>query len=99
MRVALSCLQRLAVLGLLVLLLPSLALAHAQLETTNPERNALLPDPPDAVVLGFNEPANPVALRWISPDGTSTPAHARPNGLTIVIDPPPQSGEGSYLLS
>ena len=95
----LRSLLRIALCWIFLLLVPVAALAHAQLEETIPERNSILPDPPDSVVLRFNEPANPVALRWIAPDGSSIDTLGRSEGLDVIVDPPPPSGEGSYLLS
>ena len=92
-------LLRVALSWLVLLAFPVAALAHAQLESTTPEGKSVLPDPPEAVVLHFNEPANPAALRWISPDGTSIDTLGRSEGLDVIVDPPPPSGEGSYLLS
>ena len=99
MMVLVRYLLRAALSWLILLVLPAFALAHAQLESTSPERNSVLPDPPEAVILEFNEPANAAALRWISPDGTSIDTIGRSEGLNVIVDPPPPSGEGSYLLS
>lgn len=82
-----------------LLLAPGLALAHAQFETSEPAANSILPAPPDAVTLTLNEPAAPVRMRWIAPDGTASPAEATADGLNVRVDPPPDAGEGTYVLS
>lgn len=83
----------------LTLLLPAAAAAHAQFEGSDPSPDAVVADPPEAVSLWFSEPVSPVAMRWISPGGESVPARAEPGGKRVRVAPPPDAGDGSYLLA
>ena len=84
---------------ILALCLPVMAMAHAQFNGSEPSPNALVPERPETVSLWFSEPVSPVAMRWISPDGESYPAEAEPGGKQVLVPPPPEVGDGSYMLA
>ena len=81
------------------LCLPVMALAHAQFKGSEPSPNALVLERPEAVVLWFSEPVSPVAMRWISPGGESFAVGSEPGGKKVSVEPPPDAGDGSYLLA
>lgn len=83
----------------LALCSPVMVLAHAQLNGSEPAPNALVPERPQEVVLWFSEPISPVAMRWISPAGDSFEASAEGDGKQARVTPPPEAGNGSYLLA
>lgn len=92
--------MRLALIVLLLAtLLPMQALAHAQLRAADPGPGVVVAAPRDAVTLTFNEPVEPLVLRWIGPDSAMTelPGEASGNGITVV--PPEGLTEGTHFLS
>ena len=92
----------LAVLALLLSLAPGGALAHAALVSSDPVEGSVLPQAPSRLVLTFNEPVGPLALRWIGPDGdvTEVPsaAIASANGV-LTVTPSKSLTRGSHALS
>lgn len=90
---------RLLALLLWLALLPGGALAHARLTGTEPAAEAVLDRAPAAVRLRFDEPVAPAVLRWLLPDGRAAEAASRAEGAVLVLDPPPDAGRGTYLLS
>lgn len=72
--------------------------AHAGFHTSTPGADAVLTALPDSVTLTFSEPVGPIALDWILPDGTEHSATAEVQGPTLRLSPPPDGGQGSYVL-
>lgn len=98
MRTAL-CLRRLVCLVLLLVVAPVEALAHAQLLSTDPMDDAILQAAPDRIVLRFNEPVSPLALKLVEPDGTAADvAGGAAAGQDIAV-PMPSLGSGTHVLS
>ncbi|ADZ70990.1 CopD family protein [Polymorphum gilvum] len=89
---------RFAVLGLL-LLVPELSLAHAQLRASTPAAGSVIAHPPEAVTLDFNEPVAPVVLRWIAPGGGESQVAGTAANARVTVIPPDGLGEGTHLLS
>jgi Putative copper export protein len=91
------------VVGLLVAVGPaSPAHAHAVLESTSPEADSLIQEPPTQVVLTFSEPVSPVAdrVRVIAPDGSRVDRNEpRSEGQQVVIPIEPLTQPGTYLVS
>ncbi|MBX6748283.1 MAG: copper resistance protein CopC [Micromonosporaceae bacterium] len=91
------------VIGLLVATGPaSPAHAHAVLESTSPEADSLIQEPPAQVVLTFSEPVSPVAdrVRVIAPDGRRVDRNEpRPSGQQLIIPIETLTQPGTYLVS
>ncbi|GLQ57114.1 copper resistance protein CopC [Devosia nitrariae] len=93
------CLRRFVCLLLLLVVAPVEALAHAQLLSTDPVDNAVLEAAPDRVVLHFNEPVSPLALKLVEPDGNAADlAGGAAAGQDIAV-PMPSLGSGTHVLS
>jgi copper transport protein len=77
------------------------AAAHAVLLETMPADGAIVSQAPSRVVLRFNEPVSPVALKLFAADGRMLQRpddiSVRDNELTLAL--PSQLAEGSYLVS
>ena len=92
--------RRLAPLVLLLMLaLPSGALAHAQLRASDPADGAVVETAPDRIVLTFNEPVSPLVMRWIAPDGTARDVEGAAENEALTVIAPEAAGRGTYLLS
>lgn len=91
---------RLCLLALL-LLVPWPAWAHAVLLDTMPAEAASLPEAPDAVVLRFNEPVRPVALRLFDGNGRELAGTCsiEIDGERLRFRLPPGLADGRYVLS
>lgn len=78
---------------------PSSAFAHAEFQGSNPTADALLDTLPESISLRFSEPVGALAMEWLLPDGSRSPASASatPNGLSVSA--PPDAGRGTYVLS
>ena len=91
------------VLGLLLALAawPGEAVAHATLLSTAPPDAALLAQAPAEVVLRFDEPVAPIALRLIDDSGVALPleGQARAEGQNVHVPLPTALKQGIYLLS
>jgi copper transport protein len=91
------------VIGLLAATGPaSPAHAHAVLESTSPEADSLIQEPPAQIVLTFSEPVSPVAdrVRVIAPDGSRVDRNEpRPEGRQLIIPVEPLTQPGTYLVS
>ncbi len=77
------------------------AWAHAALVETIPADGARLEAPPAEVVLRFNEPVTPTAVRLLDASGAPTALRAAPtaDGSEIRVAVPPDLRAGQYLLS
>jgi copper transport protein len=85
---------------LALILLPTLALAHAQLVSSDPGDGAVVASAPAVVTLTFNEPVSPIAIKLARPDGSVSLIDTfRSDGSAITITPPPALSNGSYALS
>ena len=84
---------------------PPAASAHAILETTSPQRGAVLPHQPDAVIFGFDEPVegNFGAVRVYDSHGNevdqSDAFHPNGNGPQIGVHLKPGLPDGSYTAT
>lgn len=87
-------------LALLLLLTPALASAHAQLRAASPPADGVVAEPPEVVVLTFNEPIAPLSLVWTTPDGQSRTIETRTEGERLIV-PLPRGGveRGTQVLS
>lgn len=85
--------------ALFLTLLPQMALAHAQLGSTNPNDGAVVEAMPEAITLNFSEEISPLVLRWVAPDGETTDATGGANGSVLSVEPPTSGGNGTYILS
>lgn len=83
-----------------LLLLPTLALAHAQLISSDPGDGAVVASAPAAVTLTFNEPVSPITIKLARPDGSvSLIDTVRGDGGNIAVQLPASLANGSYALS
>ncbi len=75
--------------------------AHAVLMSTEPADGVMLPATPKRIVLRFNEPVTPIAVRLIDSTGTSViDAHdVRTLDHEVEVIPPSSLADGTYLLS
>ena len=84
---------------------PPAASAHAILETTSPQRGAVVPHQPDAVIFGFDEPVegNFGAVRVYDSHGNevdqSDAFHPNGNGPQIGVHLKPGLPDGSYTAT
>lgn len=92
---------RLVVAALAVVLLwPSLVLAHASLMTSEPAADAVLETSPPAMSLTFNEAVEPLALHLIDSSGRSSDvANLVSDGATLRFAPPAVLPNGAHVLS
>lgn len=92
---------RLAGLLLALLFWQGEAEAHATLLSSVPADAAALAQAPAEVVLRFDEPVAPVAMRLIDGSGAAVPPEgpARAEGSGIRLPLPKALGQGAYLLS
>ncbi len=77
------------------------AWAHAALVETAPADGARLEAPPAEVVLRFNEPVTPIAVRLLDASGAPVALRTAPTaqGNEVQITVPPGLRTGQYLLS
>ena len=88
-------------IALLIALAPvSEACAHASLVKAVPADGAVLPLPPAALTLTFNEPVSPLVVRLIGPDGTPiAPSAITAQDTTVTISAPRALRRGTHVLS
>jgi copper transport protein len=84
---------------LLLLLLPSHALAHAQLHGAVPAAGAILDAAPAEVILTFNEPVAPLQARLFGPDGRAQDVESRAQGPDLIVTLPVGLAPGTHALS
>lgn len=89
-----------ALLLLLALLQPSVALAHASLIASAPADDALVMRAPPSVRLTFNEEIEVLSVNLIDATGAITPAKAiEPIGTSLVVTPASPLGDGAHVVS
>ena len=88
-------------IALLIALAPaSKACAHASLVKAVPADGAVMPLPPAALTLTFNEPVSPLVVRLIGPDGAPlVPIAVTAQDTTVTISAPPVLRRGTHVLS
>ena len=88
-------------IALLIALAPaSEACAHASLVKAVPADGAVIPLPPAALTLTFNEPVAPLVVRLIGPDGAPlAPIAVTAQDTTVTISAPPALRRGTHVLS
>lgn len=97
----LRCAALLTLALVLALLLPAHpSSAHAVLVEASPADGERLEAPPAEIMLRFNEPVAPVAMRLFDPAGRELPGLAAAgDGGTVIVRPPADLPPGIYLLS
>ncbi len=89
-------------LALLLLLLATLpALAHAQLESSDPAAGSILPVQPETIVTAYTEPLEPrfSGLTVLGPDGRQVDTGPpRIEGTTMAVSLPPGLPDGTYVI-
>jgi copper transport protein len=75
------------------------ALAHAALVGSEPADGDVVAQAPASVVLSFDEPVSPVAVRLLDHSGTATAISASASGATVTAPLPAGLRDGPYLLS
>lgn len=75
------------------------ALAHAELQSSDPAPDAILLGLPESVALEFSEDVGALALSWRLPDGSTADATAEAGAGVLHVTPPPAAGKGSYTLT
>jgi copper transport protein len=75
------------------------AAAHATLLSSEPHDGSPLTAPPAKVVLLFDEPVAPLAMRLLDGGGVVSTLPARSEGSTVRVALPPTLGEGAYVFS
>src|SRR5260221_1478291 len=76
------------------------ASAHASLVKAAPADGAVMPLPPAALTLTFNEPVSPLVVRLIGPDGAPlAPIAVTAQDTTVTISAPPGLRRGTHVLS
>jgi copper transport protein len=88
-------------IALLIALAPaSEACAHASLVKAAPADGAVMPLPPAALTLTFNEPVSPLVVRLIGPAGAPlAPIAVTAQDTTVTISTPPGLRRGTHVLS
>jgi copper transport protein len=88
-------------IALLIALAPaSEACAHASLVKAAPADGAVMPLPPAALTLTFNEPVSPLVVRLIGPAGAPlAPIAVTAQDTTVTISAPPNLRRGTHVLS
>ena len=85
---------------ILSIFLPTLALAHAQLISSDPSDGAVVASAPAAITLTFNEPVSPITIKLARPDGSvSLVDTIKGDGPAIAVTLPAGLANGSYALS
>lgn len=76
------------------------ALAHAELISSNPAKDASLNTPPLQIQLTFNEPVSPQAITVTGPENTQwTVGQIKVEGPTVTAPVSPVGPEGQYTIS
>ena len=76
------------------------ARAHASLVKAEPPDGTVIPSPPPALKLTFNEPVSPLVIRLIGPSGEPIALReVEAENATIVIPAPPGLAAGTHVLS
>ena len=85
----------------LVAVLPPVVTAHSALISTDPADGAVLPEPPTAVTLTFNEPPELVedGLRLLDAAGTVVPLDGRRLNESITAPLPADLADGAYVVA
>lgn len=86
-------------LALLAALAPNPALAHAMLLSSIPASGAVLAESPQALILNFNEPVSPLALKLIDPAGAESDLTAGIAGGVEIRIPLAESPRGTQILT
>src|SRR5260221_9987118 len=88
-------------IALLIALAPAgEASAHASLVKAAPADGAVMPLPPAALTLTFNEPVSPLVVRPIAPDGAPlAPIAVTAQATTVPISAAPGFGLGTQVLA
>src|SRR5258708_21878983 len=74
--------------------------APASLVKAGPADGAVMPLPPAALPLTFNEPVSPLVVRLIGPDGAPlAPIAVTAQDTTVTISAPPGLRRGTHVLS
>ncbi|WP_244562590.1 copper resistance CopC family protein [Ensifer aridi] len=96
-----SRLARLMVIALLGLLAQiGVAVAHASLNTSEPNDGAVVDAAPSVYALTFSEPVSPLSLKLVRPDGASIPLDRfELKDRTVEIVAPTDLGRGTHVLS
>lgn len=93
-------LARALLLVLLMVLIPSVAFAHASLIGSDPPDGALVMRAPATVTLTFNEPVAPLTIRIVDASGRATAiTDIRRDGAQLILTPPTMSGDGARVVS
>lgn len=88
-----------ALLLTILALLPR-AWAHAALTSTDPIDGAVVASTPGRMLLSFNEPVSPLALKLIGPDGATVALDSFVvRDRTVEIEGPTKLGEGTHVLT
>lgn len=83
-----------------VVIVPTLALAHAALVGADPADGAMLAASPGRLSLTFSEPVSPLVLTLIKPDGSRDVLTSfRLKDQTVEIDAPGKLGQGTHVLN
>ena len=83
-----------------VIVMPTLALAHAALVGADPADGAMLAESPGRLSLTFSEPVSPLVLTLIRPDGSRDALTSfRLRDQTVEIDAPGKLGQGTHVLN
>jgi copper transport protein len=91
---------RLAAFGLLIVALPSAALAHAGLIGSQPPNDAVLPVAPQTLTLSFNEPVEPLVMQIIDGSGVvAAITRIDRSGPSLILTPPAVLNSGAHILS
>ncbi len=75
------------------------AWSHARMTGSEPAAEAMLHTVPQTVLLHFNEPVSPLALRWFGPDGKGREVAAEGAGTTLTVTVPEDTVDGTQILS
>ncbi len=75
------------------------AAAHASLVSTEPRDGAVVEAAPPHLVLTFNEPVAPLALRLLGPGGRVLKPEAESHGSRLVVALPQDLPRGTHALS
>lgn len=76
------------------------ALAHASLISSLPAEGAVASEPPERLILIFNEPVSPLRLQLIDPGGQATAlTELTQHDATLIVAVPRDLGQGTHVLS
>lgn len=74
------------------------ALAHAEFRGSDPAQDSVLDALPAVVSLRFSEQVGVLVLEWRLPDGGLQPATGEAGADALTVQPPPDTGRGTYVL-